>query len=44
MFDNKNCEDFIYLVFDCDLMVELNENMYDHSKLKWNGLLKSHHL
>ena len=42
MFDNKNCEEFTYLVFDCELMVELNKNKYEHSQVKWNGLLKGH--
>ena len=44
MFGNTKFEDFTYLVFDCELMVELNENMYGHSKIKWNGLLKDHQL
>ena len=44
MLDNTNGEDFTYLIFDCELMVELNKYKYDHSQLKWNGLLHGHNL
>ena len=44
MFDNKYCEYFTYLVFDCESMVELNKHKYDDTQIKWNGLLKGHNL